>query len=230
MPHQRVTTSRQHPRLPQTHGDEFFDGYTRRARRIPDSLPGAEPQPLFAELRQERAIGRPLLLPHISVQLATRLEVAGALRIRGFMLGRPEGFASLEEAADTVAEYLPHRRRPTDLRGLERNLRRDRDGRWRWHWDPSFLTGPRPPADVGNRDRLSAAARALRLPTLLIRGQLSDVVSEEGAREFLALVPNARYVDVSGTGHMVAGDRNDAFTLAVLEFLRDLAGGNGRVS
>jgi pimeloyl-ACP methyl ester carboxylesterase len=35
-------------------------------------------------------------------------------------------------------------------------------------------------------------------------------------------VPHARYADVSGAGHMVAGDRNDAFTQAVVEFLADL--------
>lgn len=170
----------------------------------------------------------PLAAALVLVDVAPRIELAGAQRIRGFMLGRPEGFASMEEAAAAVAAYLPHRRRPPDLRGLERNLRRDASGRWRWHWDPNFMTGPRPPADVANPARLSAAARALTVPTLLVRGRSSDVLSEEGAREFLALVPHARYVDVSGAGHMVAGDRNDAFALAVLGFLRDLAAANGR--
>ena len=66
------------------------------------------------------------------------------------------------------------------------------------------------------------AARDLTVPTLLIRGRMSDLVSEETAQEFLQLVPHAQYVDVSGAGHMVAGDRNDVFTAAVLEFLRTL--------
>ena len=50
---------------------------------------------------------------------------------------------------------------------------------------------------------------------------LSDLLSEEGAQEFLRLVPHARYADVSGAGHMVAGDNNDAFTDAVRSFLRE---------
>jgi len=70
--------------------------------------------------------------------------------------------------------------------------------------------------------RLRVAARRLRVPTLLVRGRLSDLLSEEGAQEFLALVPHARFADVSDAGHMVAGDRNDRFTTAVLDFLRDL--------
>jgi pimeloyl-ACP methyl ester carboxylesterase len=73
-----------------------------------------------------------------------------------------------------------------------------------------------------NEDRLDAAARSLRLPTLLVRGRQSDVLSEQGARDLLALVPHAGYVDVSGAGHMVAGDRNDAFNAAVADFLGSL--------
>ena len=66
------------------------------------------------------------------------------------------------------------------------------------------------------------AARALGVPTMLVRGRLSDLVSEETAREFLELRPEARYVDVSDAGHMVAGDRNDVFTAAVRAFLAEL--------
>ena len=108
--------------------------------------------------------------------------------------------------------------------GLTKSLRQGPDGRWRWHWDPRFLGGSRPPSDVANPPRLAAAARALTVPTLLVRGRQSDVLSEEGAQDFLTLVPHARYVDVSEAGHMVAGDRNDLFTDAVMAFLADLSG------
>ena len=47
-------------------------------------------------------------------------------------------------------------------------------------------------------------------------------MSEETAQEFLELVPHAQFVDVSGAGHMVAGDRNDRFCDAVVEFLEAL--------
>jgi pimeloyl-ACP methyl ester carboxylesterase len=160
----------------------------------------------------------------VLVDVTPRLEIVGVQRILGFMAARPEGFASLEEAADVIAEYLPHRARPKDLRGLEKNLRLGPDGRYRWHWDPRLMETWNParfdPVE-GQRileERLSVARR-LRVPVLLVRGRMSDVVSEEGAREFLALVPHAEYVDLA-TGHMVAGDRNDAFTGAVLAFLR----------
>jgi len=48
---------------------------------------------------------------------------------------------------------------------------------------------------------------------------MSDLVTEERAVEFLARFPKIEFVDVGGAGHMVAGDRNDFFADAVVEFL-----------
>jgi pimeloyl-ACP methyl ester carboxylesterase len=141
------------------------------------------------------------------------------------MTSRPDGFRSLEEAAEAVAAYTSHRRRIVDLSGLRKNLRRGHDGRWRWHWDPALIQGPGRPNATSDPERLEACARRLRVPTLLVRGGSSDVLSEHGVRAFLALVPHGRFADVSGAGHMVAGDRNDAFTEAVRAFLRDVAPG-----
>lgn len=158
----------------------------------------------------------------VLVDIAVRLEPEGVAKVVGFMSARPDGFASLEEAAEFVAAYLPHRPRPSDLGGLGKNLRRGDDGRYRWHWDPAFLGGKRPNASH-QVDRLSSAARALRIPTLLVRGKRSDLLSERGVEEFLDLVPGAEFVDVAEAGHMVAGDRNDIFTAAILPFLDRVA-------
>ena len=159
----------------------------------------------------------------VLVDVAPRLEQEGIDRIAEFMLGNVDGFASLDEVADAVAAYNPHRPRPKDLSGLRKNVRQRDDGRWYWHWDPSFLLGGRidETRSVRNEGRLEDAARAVTVPALLVRGRQSDVLSEEGVRQTLELMPQARYVDVGGAGHMVAGDRNDAFNDAVLEFLRE---------
>ncbi len=165
----------------------------------------------------------------VLVDITPRMDPAGVDRVLSFMAAHiGEGFASIEEAADAVAAYIPHRKRPDDLSGLTKNLRLDDDGRYRWHWDPAFLQGQNSAVkDRGQvESRLIAAARNLHLPVLLVRGRLSDLVSEELAREFLELVPHAAYADVSGAGHMVAGDENDAFTRAVVEFLAGLQEGS----
>lgn len=160
----------------------------------------------------------------VLVDIVPRMNLDGANRIRDFMVDRmDDGFASLEEVADAVAAYNPHRPRPANLEGLKKNLRL-KDGRWFWHWDPRFikrgidgLTSTK--SEVRNGELLTAALRKIDAPLLLVRGRLSDVVTEAEASRFLDEFPHAEYVDVNAAGHMVAGDRNDVFTAAISDFL-----------
>jgi pimeloyl-ACP methyl ester carboxylesterase len=113
---------------------------------------------------------------------------------------------------------------PKDTSGLKKNLRLGDDGRYRWHWDPRFLDYA-PTKNQGETltsiERRLAAAAKVQIPTLLVRGANSDVVSHEGAQELKALIPHAQIVDISGAGHMIAGDRNDVFAETILSFIRD---------
>jgi pimeloyl-ACP methyl ester carboxylesterase len=160
----------------------------------------------------------------VLVDIVPNMDQSGADRIHTFMAERMQtGFSSLDVVADMIAEYNPHRPRPADLNGLRTNLRR-RGDRWYWHWDPKFIgdTASFPPNEVSDLDRLNeAVARILGdgVPMLLVRGQVSDLVGRDRADEFLARFPSVEFVDVQGAGHMVAGDRNDLFADAVLDFL-----------
>lgn len=162
----------------------------------------------------------------VLVDVTPTTERAGTAAVVRFMRAGREGFTSLEAVADAVAAHNPHRPRPRDPRGLVKNLRR-RSGRWYWHWDPRLVderqTDPETLAESERRAR--AAAGRLEIPTMLVRGAGSDVVSAAGARELLDLVPDAWYVEVDGTGHMVAGDDNDVFTGKLLDFLEHLGDG-----
>jgi peroxiredoxin len=160
----------------------------------------------------------------VLVDIIPDMEQKGADRIQAFMAEHASsGFATLDEVADAIAAYNPHRPRPSDLSGLRKNLR-ERDGRWYWHWDPKFIGGVAdlPPSEINDPVRLNAAVERLvdgGVPVMLVRGRVSDLVSEEKAATFLERFPAVEFVDVSGAGHMVAGDRNDAFSAAVLDFL-----------
>lgn len=150
----------------------------------------------------------------VIVDVAPRVEPDGATRIKAFLLDTLDGFESLEEASVTVAQY---RGRPSTggLEGLRKNLRLHDDGRYRWHWDPYIARHT--PMDSMAAGEFEAATRSVSVPTLLVRGRQSDILSEAGAREFLSLVRHAEYVDIDA-GHMVSGDRNDVFTAAVVDF------------
>jgi pimeloyl-ACP methyl ester carboxylesterase len=212
-------------------GDYSLDGFAgdilALARSLPRppilvgaSLGGLASLVAVAESSEQERTARAVVL----VDVAHKLEESGRDRIGAFMTGNLDGFASLEEAADAIAAYNPHRPRPSDLSGLAKNLRRRPGGRWVWHWDPAFILGKLGSTDetrssVVDPGRLGWAVDNLRVPTLLVRGRSSDLLSEEGARDFLARVPHAEFADVAGAGHMVAGDRNEVFNRAILDFL-----------
>lgn len=184
---------------------------------------------LLAEGEAERN-GRNLFSSLVLVDITPRVDRDGVARIHAFMRAHArEGFATIDDAANAVAEYLPHRPRPKSNEGLKKNLRMSPDGRWRWHWDPRFIDGPsRVSADHSRTERmLVEAARGIAIPALLVRGGSSELVHEAHVREFLELVPHAEYVDVAEARHMVAGDRNDHFSAAVIDFLGKLDSGAG---
>jgi len=70
-----------------------------------------------------------------------------------------------------------------------------------------------------HQSALLEAARRIDVPTLLISGEHSDIVSDSTIAEFLQLVPHAEHVRVPRATHMVVGDRNDAFSATVLKFV-----------
>jgi pimeloyl-ACP methyl ester carboxylesterase len=155
----------------------------------------------------------------ILVDIIPRANPAGVQRIRNFMSGYPEGFASLEEAARAVAAYNPLRPMPKDHEGLRKNLRKRADGRYGWHWDPRIL-------DNDYRTQMALLERAVvefaankATPTLLVRGAQSDVVTDSGVAEFRKLLPALEVTEVARAGHMVAGDQNDTFNASVLQYL-----------
>lgn len=156
----------------------------------------------------------------VMVDVVVHVEPEGIGRIQSFMTDHIDGFATLDEVADAVTAYNPERKRPRNLEGLKKNVRLHDDGRWYWHWDPAFITSS------GNEARrhtdparLSAAAQQVKVPTLIVRGGKSDVVSEAGVASMLELVPHADVADVSAAGHMVAGDDNQVFATAIDDFL-----------
>jgi pimeloyl-ACP methyl ester carboxylesterase len=192
---------------------------------VPALVAAAGPSPAWVGASMGGLLGMvaeaergPLFRTLVLVDITPRWERAGVERILGFMRARPDGFASLEEAQQAIREYLPHRADPRSPERLRRLLVPTPDGRLRWHWDPALLDSVAHEAERWGA-RLEAAARALRLPVLLVSGRRSDVVSEETIAEFRRLVPHADHVALDDATHMVAGDANDRFTAVVLDWL-----------
>lgn len=154
----------------------------------------------------------------VLVDIAPWAKPAGMMRIARFMSEHVGGFDSLEDVADAIAAYNPHRPRPANLDGLRKNVRQRSDGRWYWHWDPAFLRVPEEPRRLTPTDRLEEAARHVGIPTLIVRGRHSDLIGPDDVERLRAVIPHAQSYEVDA-GHMIAGDDNDVFSANLVEFL-----------
>ena len=206
-----------------TSGAYTFHDFAADARAVADALTersGKRPAVIgaslggIASLLAEGAAenqGRNVFSALVLVDITPRVDLAGVDKVQGFMRAHAkEGFASIAEAADAVAEYLPHRPRPRSHEGLKKNLRMQPDGRWRWHWDPRFMESRGPSID---RRRGRASARGGAPPENSGAAGARRIVrtGAGGARaSFWTWCRMQNYADVSGARHMVAGDRNDS--------------------
>jgi esterase len=116
---------------------------------------------------------------------------------------------------ENIRERMRHRLKPTE------------NGKYTWKFDKRFRepdSGLRIGSEAGNDDSWSLF-RGVRVPTLLIRGAESDVLSQSVAERAATEMQRCRLIVVPGAGHSVPGDSPDAFTEAVQEFLEDLERG-----
>ncbi|AEO43227.1 MULTISPECIES: alpha/beta fold hydrolase [Xanthomonas] len=213
------------------HGDSSANAadHPYSATQFTDDLivmAGEQPEPpvlvaasmggLFGLLAEARWPG--LFRAIVLVDITPRWDTTGVERILRFMTAHPDGFASLDAAADAIAVYLPHRPRKTPGQ-LQALLRQRADGRWHWHWDPRLvdeLAGQ--DAQLQQHALLEAAAQ-VRCPMLLISGGRSDLVTPANIAEFLSIAPHAQHVHLPDATHMLAGDDNTTFTATVLHYL-----------
>jgi|TARA_B110000014_G_C20126098_1_gene600026 pimeloyl-ACP methyl ester carboxylesterase len=155
----------------------------------------------------------------VMVDIGLYPDPKGADKVVGFMQSGKKGFASIDDAANAVSSYLPHRKRPRDTKGLSKNLRLKEDGRYYWHWDPLFINRRSSSYDDFQEEQLNAASRVIS-PTLLVRGALSDVLTEVDVEKFLSIIEHSEFIEIRDAAHMIAGDRNDIFAESALSFLK----------
>jgi pimeloyl-ACP methyl ester carboxylesterase len=155
----------------------------------------------------------------VMVDVVVHMEDAGIRRIHEFMTANLDGFVSLEDVVDAIAAYNANRARPANTDSVRKNVRLGPDGRWRWHWDPAFMAIDDEPQRLVEVRRLEAAAGHVEIPTLIVRGSRSDVVSDAGMQDVQQRIPHADVVQIANAGHMLVGDDNDIFSRSLEAFL-----------
>jgi pimeloyl-ACP methyl ester carboxylesterase len=207
-------------------GDYSIDGYKSDLISIlnqlkkPASLVGASLGGMIGFSLAGDKDFKNLVTSLVMVDIGLYPNQQGADQVIQFMQSGSEGFSSLEEASDVISGYLPHRKRPRDNRGLEKNLRLREDGRYYWHWDPKFIEGRTNRKEGEQKAANTEIAKNIKIPILLIRGALSDVVTQEEVNDFLTALPHAEFKEIEQAAHMIAGDRNDIFAASAIDFLK----------
>ena len=206
-------------------GDYTTDGFVRDLSAIAEQL-GQTPVVVGASKGGITALAAEgenpgLLRSLILVDVTPKVEKKGVSRIVNFMTAKPEGYDTLEEIAEAIAVYTG-RKRTTSLEGIRKNVRQNESGRYIWHWDPRIVDSALNEGLEQRSVRLLDAAKNLTVPTLLVRGEKSDVVSTEGVHQFREAVSHAEFIDVKEASHMVAGDQNTVFSDAVIDFITRL--------
>lgn len=207
-------------------GDYSIDAYKADLVSIlnqlgkPASIVGASLGGMVAFSLAGDLENRELVNALVMVDIGLYPNEKGSDQIINFMQSGNKGFASLEEASEAISGYLPHRKKPKDNTGLEKNLRLKEDGRYYWHWDPKFIKGRTAKKEVGQKAINKQVAKNIKVPTLLIRGALSNVVTQDEVDDFLLALPHAEFEEIEKAAHMIAGDRNDIFATSAIDFLK----------
>ncbi len=153
----------------------------------------------------------------VIVDIAPAIAPGGLERINDGVQAK-DIFNSPEEAfeAARTANPLPpeahHRQRVIN------NLMRLEDGTWTYRYDRA-LRDPNNPRQRASVEDGWRAVTQINVPTLVVRGEISDIMTPEDAARMAADIADGRLVEVSGSGHSVPLDKPDEFLKVVRDFL-----------
>ena len=155
----------------------------------------------------------------VIVDTGPETQRRGSDRIRQFR-ELPDELDSFEEFAQRVMEYTG-RTHEQVVGALKYSIRERADGKWTWKYDKAMRNRDHRPASWSSEQLWEAVAK-ITCPTLVVRGDRSDLFSEETMRRMADVIPNCATVTIARAGHLVQGDNPPDFNAAALEFLRQV--------
>jgi pimeloyl-ACP methyl ester carboxylesterase len=162
----------------------------------------------------------------VIIDVGPQLNTSGVGRIMDFSAG-PAELDSIDDFIQRAVEYNP-RRKPEQLRySLTHNLRELPNGKYTWKYDRRI--GQRREVSVGEErppvqfEDMWERLADIRCPTLVVRGEKSDVFAEETGLRMADVIPDCNFVTVPNAGHTVPQDNASGFLEIVTPFLRDEA-------
>jgi esterase len=155
----------------------------------------------------------------VIVDVAPEISAAGAERIRDFA-STPE-LESPQVFLERAVKFNPLRDPAVLRRSLYYNLRETPAGKWTLKHDQRRRSDDAMRSFTEDRVRLASEVSKIKCPALLVRGALSDVLTDEAAEKFAHSLPNGRWVRVENSGHNVQGDNPRGLLDAMTAFFHD---------
>jgi pimeloyl-ACP methyl ester carboxylesterase len=151
------------------------------------------------------------------VDVTPGVDETKAEPIIAFLSG-PERFESFDEVLERTVQFNPTRTVSSLRRGVLHNAKEEPDGSWTWRYDPvrAWKDIERPAVTFVN---LWDDVERIKAPTLLVRGGLSGVVSDDDVAELGRRKPDAGVITVDGAGHSIQGDKPVELAHILEEFL-----------
>jgi non-heme chloroperoxidase len=100
-------------------------------------------------------------------------------------------------------------------------LRETPAGKWMFKHDQRRRSDNAIQSFTDERARLASEVSKIKCPTLVVRGALSDVLTDAGAEKFARALPDGRFVRVEKSGHNVQGDNPRGLLDAMHVFFRE---------
>ena len=153
----------------------------------------------------------------VIVDIAPEIDVEGLQRIQAGVV-RSDVFATREEAFQRAREDNPVPPADHQRYRIDYSLMRSADGRFTYRYDRA-LRDPKNPREGIPPEEGWRLVSNIDVPTLLVRGALSDILSAPVAAKMARAIPGCRLLEIPGSGHPVPLDKPDEFLAAVRTFL-----------
>ena len=153
----------------------------------------------------------------VIVDIAPEIDVEGLKRIQAGVV-RSDVFESIDEAYARARTDNPIPPDDQLRHRVEYSMMRRDDGKFTYRYDRALRDPANPRKGIPPDDGWRLVAN-IDVPTLLVRGEVSDILSKPVAERMAKAIPNCRLVEVAGSGHPVPLDKPDAFLDAVATFL-----------
>ncbi|KJS35729.1 MAG: hypothetical protein VR74_15330 [Hyphomonas sp. BRH_c22] len=153
----------------------------------------------------------------VLIDFGPEIDLAGIGRIQS-NVHAPDTFATRDEAFAVARADSDRQPEAAHRLRSDAGLMRTEDGQWTYRYDRAL----RVPGELNlpNPETIWQTISHIEVPTLIVRGALSDILSPKVAQRMVETIPDARLETVAAAGHGVPYDAAEDFLAVTRNFLK----------